>query len=154
MDAITNIPGLWHISADIFNLLDKKSLVNCRLVNHSWREFLNKPKFWLKRLDEDEANYNKKFPESESISDESESESSSSDDTLPSLHSYSVQFRFSCFDILCWKRLAQVLDEYPHDMTEVFVVFLIKMHRNKSMQPLEVVKMLAENTSPNFWVCA
>ena len=164
MDAITNIPGLWHISADIFNLLDKKSLVNCRLVNHSWREFLNKPKFWLKRLDEDEANYNKITPESESIfdnsgsessSDDSESESSSSDDdTLPSLHSYSVQFRFSCFDILCWKRLAQVLDEYPHDMTEVFVVFLIKMHRNKSMQPLEVVKMLAENTSPNFWVCA
>ena len=152
MNAITNIPGFFHISEDIFNLLDKKSLVDCQLVNHSWREILNKPKFWLKRLDEDEANYNKimlsHYESDECSSDNNSDDESSSDDesTLPSLSSFLPPF--SCFDILCWKRLAQLLDKYPHYMTEVFVLFLIKMHRNKSMQPLEIVKMmLVGNTS-------
>ena len=153
MDAITNIPGFFHISEDIFNLLDKKCLVDCQSVNHSWREILNKPKFWLKRLDEDEANSNKIMMPDESDgssgnNSDNESEDSSDDDnSIPSLNCFSIS-KFSCFDILCWKRLSQVLDEYPHYITEVFVLFLIKMHRNKSMQPLEIVKMmLGENTS-------
>ena len=155
MDAITNIPGFFHISEDIFNLLDKKSLVDCQLVNHSWREILNKPKFWLKRLDEDEANYDERLDKDEAnankimMPDESDESNSDDDDSIPSLEgtSFSIS-KFSCFDILCWKRLSQVLDEYPHHITEVFVLFLIKMHRNKSMQPLEIVKMmLGGNTS-------
>ena len=154
MDAITNIPGFFHISEDIFNLLDKKSLVDCQSVNHSWREILNKPKFWLERLDKDEANYEANYEvnykaNSNKITmpDESDESSSDDDDSLPSLGSFTIS-TFSCFDILCWKRLSQVLDEYPHHITEVFVLFLIKMHRNKSMQPLEIVKMmLVGNTS-------
>ena len=37
MDMITNVPGLKHISEDIFKLLDKYQLMDCRLVNKSWK---------------------------------------------------------------------------------------------------------------------
>ena len=50
MEEIVKIPGLQHISEDIFKHLDKPSLSNCRLVNSSWKEILNSPKFWLKKL--------------------------------------------------------------------------------------------------------
>ena len=50
MDTFTKIPGLQHIPEDIFNLLDKKSLTDCRLVNSSWKNVLDQPKFWLEKL--------------------------------------------------------------------------------------------------------
>ena len=50
MEKITKIPGLQHIFKDIFQLLDKESLLNCRRVNSSWREFLDQPIFWSKKL--------------------------------------------------------------------------------------------------------
>ena len=50
MDAITNIPGLQHISEDILKLLNKKSLMNCRLINSSWKNVLNQPAFWLMKM--------------------------------------------------------------------------------------------------------
>ena len=50
METITKIPGLQHISEDIFKLLNKKSLMNCRMVNSSWKNVLNQPMFWLKKL--------------------------------------------------------------------------------------------------------
>ena len=50
MEKITKIPGLQHISEDILKLLDKKSLLNCRMVTSSWKEFLDQPIFWLKKL--------------------------------------------------------------------------------------------------------
>ena len=50
MDIIIKIPGLQQISQDIFKLLDRGSLVNCRLVNSSWKKILNHTKFWLKKL--------------------------------------------------------------------------------------------------------
>ena len=50
MEKITKIPGLLHISKDIFQLLDKDSLLNCRRVNSSWKEFLDQPIFWSKKL--------------------------------------------------------------------------------------------------------
>ena len=49
-DRITKIPGLQHVSEDIFKLLDKKSLTDCRLVNSSWKNVLDQPMFWLKKL--------------------------------------------------------------------------------------------------------
>ena len=52
MEAITKIPGLQHISEDIFNLLDTKNLLKCRLVNKSWKKILDQPIFWLKKLEE------------------------------------------------------------------------------------------------------
>ena len=50
MDAITKIPGLQHISEDIFKLLDTKSLMNCRLTNLSWKNVPDQLIFWLKKL--------------------------------------------------------------------------------------------------------
>ena len=51
MDAITKNPGLQHISEDIFKLLDKKSLMNCRSTNSSWKNVLQQPIFWLQKLE-------------------------------------------------------------------------------------------------------
>ena len=49
-DRITKIAGLQHVSEDIFKLLDKKSLMDCRLVNSSWKKVLDQPMFWLNKL--------------------------------------------------------------------------------------------------------
>ena len=51
MDAITKIPGLQHISEDIFKLLGKKSLMNCRSTNSSWKNVLEQPIFWSQKLE-------------------------------------------------------------------------------------------------------
>ena len=57
MDGIIEIPGLQHISQDIFKLLDRGSLVNCRLVNSSWKKILNPTKFWLKKLNSENSSH-------------------------------------------------------------------------------------------------
>ena len=54
LDKITKNPGLQHISEDIFKLLGKKSLMDCRLVNHSLKNILDQPKFWFEKLKKDE----------------------------------------------------------------------------------------------------
>ena len=50
MEAITKIPGFQHIGEEIFKLLDKASVLNCRMVNSSWKQFFDQPIFWLKKL--------------------------------------------------------------------------------------------------------
>ena len=62
-DKITKNPGLQHISDGVFKLLDKKSLMNCRLVNHSWKNILDQPNFWFKKLKQDEEDFFKDFDE-------------------------------------------------------------------------------------------
>ena len=49
METFTKNPGLQHIAEDIFNILDKKSLIDCRLVNKSWRTIIKRPIFWLRK---------------------------------------------------------------------------------------------------------
>ena len=49
METFTKNPGLQHIAEDIFNILDKKSLIDCRLVNKSWRTIINWPILWLRK---------------------------------------------------------------------------------------------------------
>ena len=49
METIIKNPGHEHISQDIFELLDKKNSLGCRLVNSSWKRIVGKPKFWLKK---------------------------------------------------------------------------------------------------------
>ena len=49
-NTITKSPGLQHIATDIFKLLDKESLLNCRSVNHSWKNIMDHPMFWLNSL--------------------------------------------------------------------------------------------------------
>ena len=51
MDTITKIPGLEHISEDIFKLLDTKSLMNCRSTNSSWKNVLAQSIFWLQKME-------------------------------------------------------------------------------------------------------
>ena len=50
MDMITKVPGLKHISGDIFKLLDKYQLMDCRLVNKSWKEIVDQPMLNLKKM--------------------------------------------------------------------------------------------------------
>ena len=49
MELVTKSPGLQHIAEDIFNILDKKSLLDCRVVNKSWMAIMKKQTFLLKR---------------------------------------------------------------------------------------------------------
>ena len=50
MEVITRNSGLHHISEDILQLVDIDSLMNCRLVNSSWKKILDQPIFWLKKM--------------------------------------------------------------------------------------------------------
>ena len=50
MQAFAKNPGLQHISEDIFKLLDMKSLMDAHLVNNTWKQVLDHPIFWLKKL--------------------------------------------------------------------------------------------------------
>ena len=50
MEFITNNPDLKHIAEDIFECLDKKSLIACRSVNTSWKNILNHPMFYLRNM--------------------------------------------------------------------------------------------------------
>ena len=54
MDIVTKTPGLQHLSEDIFKLLDKKSSLQCRSVNSFWKNILEKPNFWLKKLSQED----------------------------------------------------------------------------------------------------
>ena len=50
MEMITKNPGFQHISENIFRLLDKKSLTDCRLVNSLWKSLVDRQTFWLRKL--------------------------------------------------------------------------------------------------------
>ena len=53
MEEFLKNPGLVHIGEDILSLLDKKTTLDCRLVNKSWNSVLKRPKFWLMKLREE-----------------------------------------------------------------------------------------------------
>ena len=61
MDTFTKTPGLQQISEDIFRNLDKKSLLNCRLVNLAWKGILDMPIFCLKKFISSEVVENWKY---------------------------------------------------------------------------------------------
>ena len=50
MDIITKIPGLQHVSEDIFKLLGQNCLMNCRSTNSSWKNVLDQSIFWLNKM--------------------------------------------------------------------------------------------------------
>ena len=50
MESITKNSGLLHISEKVFKFLDQQSLMDCRMVNKSWKQVLDQPIFWLKKL--------------------------------------------------------------------------------------------------------
>ena len=66
MEAIIKIPGFQHVGEDIFKLLNKESVLNCRLVNSSWKQFFDQPIFWLKKLDSEITSLKEQHQEKES----------------------------------------------------------------------------------------
>ena len=50
MDILTKTPGFRYVAENIFINLDFEDLENCSQVNKSWREILNNPSFWLRKL--------------------------------------------------------------------------------------------------------
>ena len=49
MYQILENPGFQHIGESIIMHLDHKNLQDCRLVEHSWKNFLDNPRFWFKK---------------------------------------------------------------------------------------------------------
>ena len=48
---IINNLGFSHITSRIFGHLDHKSQLQCRLVSQSWKNHMDRPLFWLKKLE-------------------------------------------------------------------------------------------------------
>ena len=47
---LTNNQGFLHLSEKIFLLLDNKSILTCRIVNPSWKNIIDNPIFWVKKI--------------------------------------------------------------------------------------------------------
>ena len=52
MDSLTKNPGFLHISEKIFLFLNHDNLMNCRLVNRSWKNVIENPIFWIKKCNQ------------------------------------------------------------------------------------------------------
>ena len=50
-NTLINNPGFSHITSRIFGHLDHKSQLQCRLVGKSWKNHVDQPLFWLKKLE-------------------------------------------------------------------------------------------------------
>ena len=51
LESFIKNPGLRHISEKIFQCVNKKILMEFRLINSSWNQILEQnPLFWLKKL--------------------------------------------------------------------------------------------------------
>ena len=50
MDSFITNPGFEHLGQNILRLLNKKSTLAFRLVNYSAKDFVENPRFWLKKL--------------------------------------------------------------------------------------------------------
>ena len=130
MDAITKNPGLQHISEDIFKLLDKKSLMNCRSTNSSWKNVLQQPIFWLQKLEMDGWKALSKNIEDQHIAKEFVRD-------LLQLEKENIppDVRYK------WRALLQNL-ENDNELKE-FVLILIKIYYNRGrFLPLELVEHL------------
>ena len=45
-----NFEGIQHIGENIFNCLTAQDLLNCRLTSKSWKNILDNPMFWLRKI--------------------------------------------------------------------------------------------------------
>ena len=50
MDPITTPGPIHDVAESLFLQLDKKTLMDCRLVSKEWKKFLDRPTFWFKKL--------------------------------------------------------------------------------------------------------
>ena len=152
MDAITKNPGFQHISEDISKLLDKKSLMNCRLVNSSWKKILDEPKFWLKKFHSDS-----KLERASSISDydvqrswkmiAKECNDIDDDFYVPNHDEEKLTAWKNLNDeekLIFWKILVQELG-YDQEVSKEFALLLMKMYQQYQIlgfHPLEIVLKL------------
>ena len=143
MDVITKVPGLQHISEDIFKLLDKKSLMNCRLTNSSWKNVSKMSIFWLKKMKMEGWTTLAKYIEDRQIA---------KDFTTGYLNVCSLiqtlgylNFEYFRSDIQSqWKVLLTKLENY-HKQKDSLVLILIKIYNNRHIiLPLELVLCLTE----------
>ena len=139
MEAITKIPGLQHMSEDIFKLLDKKSLMNCRLTNSSWKNVLDQSNVWMEKMklarvpkDVQESWKNLAKTLAKQLDDEKI-------DWMEKFNWKNLPIRMQ----RQWKALEQVLDDDPR--ANEFVLILIKIcDKEKPILPLEAVVKLEE----------
>ena len=50
MESLITNPGFEHLGHNILSHLDTKNLLNIRLVNHQFKDFVDNPRLWLKKL--------------------------------------------------------------------------------------------------------
>ena len=52
MEPIPYGPGrsIPHVTEQIFQILDKETLLKCRKVNRTWKNYLENPSFWFRKL--------------------------------------------------------------------------------------------------------
>ena len=58
MEPLVNNPGFQHIIEDIFLNLDHETILQCRLVNKSWKKHIDKSIFWLKKCSQEQKSAN------------------------------------------------------------------------------------------------
>ena len=137
METITKIPGLQHISEDIFKLLDRKSLMNCRSTNLSWKNVLEQSTFWLKKM---------KMEGWKALAKQIEDQQLAKDFARDMVDIYEQVegLRNLPSDVQSkWRALSQEL-ENDHQQKE-FVLILIKFcNVQRGLLPMEVVVILKE----------
>ena len=132
MELVTKSPGLQHIAEDIFNILDKKSLFDCRLVNKSWMAIMKKQTFCWKR------GVNKLISENKEVE--------LITDWIFGKLEQAVLNNEQNFN--SWEMLVEEIEE--HQTYDNFTNLLIKMFKLKSMSPMEiVVELAAKGKFPN-----
>ena len=141
MDIVTKTPGLQHLSEDIFKLLDKKSSLQCRSVNSFWKNVLEQPNFWLKKLSQEDGKIDEQ-QQKDMDQDQPDSDSNiikvDSDRIAESqMLNNNVQKN--------WKMLAQCLVDDQFQQSYHFVLVLMKMNEQKLIQPLEIVVKLKKS---------
>ena len=147
MDIITKVPGLQHISEDIFKLLGQNSLMNCRSTNSSWKNILDQSIFWLNKMKLDGWKALAKHLVDRQLAKNFANNLLDSKN-LPLLDSWNFALSrgttYVPSDIKpLWRALIQELekDQQPKE----FVLILIKIYNNrKRLLPLKLVDFLMQ----------
>ena len=117
MEEIAKNYGFLHISEKIFKCLDKEDLINCRLVNKSFKKILDRSEFWINKLDLDK---------------------------VPAIITTSWKTFWQTYKE--WNMLPQEVEKI-NTRLEDFILLMIKIFKSQRIEltnPLEVAVMLAK----------
>ena len=121
--------GLNHISEEIFLYLNRNDLLNCRLVNKTWKNNVDHPNFWLKKYSQKEEIPKESFIQwrkfIENIRD-------------PNIHNRVTLFLIKIFEVpkyFCvtqWEtKSSQNLEQqFPEDSPAFVKIMLLHMHQS------------------------